>query len=173
MSAPYLIRSAHPAESARLQDVERRAAVRFDDHGLGELFAAIVTPEAELKAGASDGRLWAAVDARDEPVGFALACQVGGNAHLDELDVLPEHGRRGIGAALVERVLSWAVERELKAVTLTTLQHIPWNAPFYSQMGFEVLAENALSDALRDLLRAEVARGLPADGRVAMLRNSR
>jgi hypothetical protein len=57
-----------------------------------------------------------------------------------------------------------------RAITLTTLRHIPWNAPWYQRLCFRVLEENELSEALRDLLQEEIRRGLPADQRVAMQR---
>ncbi len=168
MTPTYPIRAPHPSEIPRIQAIERRAAVRFRDYGLDELFASIITAEAELLEGIRQERLWVAADDRDEPVGFALACTVGVNAHLDELDVLPEYGRRGSGTALVERVIAWAGEQGLPGVTLTTLRHVPWNAPYYERLGFRVQEGVALSDELRGLLKAEIALGLPAEGRVAM-----
>jgi GNAT superfamily N-acetyltransferase len=103
-------------------------------------------------------------------VGFALASVVGGNGHLEELDVLPDHGRRGVGTALVEAFLRWARESTFSGATLTTLRHIPWNAPFYERFGFRVLGPKELTPALSNVLRSEVERGLPAEGRVAMYR---
>jgi len=115
-------------------------------------------------------RLWVAADELDRPVGFALASIVGDNAHLDELDVHPAHGQRGLGAALVEAVCDWARASGYRAITLTTLRDIPWNAPWYQRLGFRVLEENELSQALHDLLQEEIQRGLPAHKRVVMRR---
>jgi N-acetylglutamate synthase-like GNAT family acetyltransferase len=70
----------------------------------------------------------------------------------------------------VEAVCDWARASGHRAVTLTTLRHIPWNAPWYQRRGFRVLEENELSEALRDLLQEEIQRGLPADQRVALRR---
>jgi ribosomal protein S18 acetylase RimI-like enzyme len=111
-----------------------------------------------------------AADVNDRPVGFALADEIGGNAHLDELDVCPAHGQRGLGTALVEVVCHWAKASGYRAITLTTLRHIPWNAPWYQRLGFRVLEEHELSAALHQLLQEEIQRGLPADQRVAMRR---
>ena len=121
-----------------------------------------------MERGQQDGLLWVAVDHRDHPVGFALACEVGGNAHLDELDVDPRHGRQGLGRALVETVCEWASRAGYAAITLTTLSHIPWNAPFYEKLGFQILEPEALTPHLRELLQTETAHGLPAENRVAM-----
>ena len=98
------------------------------------------------------------------------AHEIGDNAHLDELDVHPAHGQRGLGTALVEAVCDWAKASGYRAITLTTLRHIPWNARWYERLGFRVLEEHELSAALRELLREEIQRGLPAEQRVAMRR---
>ena len=65
---------------------------------------------------------------------------------------------------------AWARASGHHAITLTALRHIPWNAPWYQRLGFRVLEETELSQALHDLLREEIRRGLPADQRVAMRR---
>lgn len=49
----------------------------------------------------------------------------------------PEHGRRGIGGALVGSVCDWARASGIASVTLTTYREIPWNEPFYRRLGFE------------------------------------
>jgi GNAT superfamily N-acetyltransferase len=114
--------------------------------------------------------LWVAVDRENRPVGFALGGVVGQNAHLDELDVLPDHGRRGLGRALVEAACDWAREAGYRAITLNTLSHIPWNGPFYERLGFRILAPAELTAEQNELLRREIEAGLPAENRVVMRR---
>jgi GNAT superfamily N-acetyltransferase len=166
----YHIRLARTDDLTVLPDIERAANALFADYGLAEQLSDLLTPIESLREGVKVDRLWVAADDGDQPVGFAMASVVGDNAHLDELDVHPAHGRRGLGAALVEAVCDWAKASGYRAITLTTLRHIPWNAPWYQRLGFRVLEDNELSQALRDLLRAEIQRGLPADQRVAMRR---
>jgi GNAT superfamily N-acetyltransferase len=168
MTREYAIRLAALEDIPRLPEIERSAAALFAPYGLQQCFATIVTPMRDLERGQAAGVLWVAAGVNGEPVGFALAGEVGGNAHLDELDVLPAHGRRGIGRALVQTVVAWARATGFEALTLTTLRHVPWNAPFYETLGFRALAEAELSAALRTLLQEEIARGLPAANRVAM-----
>jgi GNAT superfamily N-acetyltransferase len=166
----YEIRSAVAADLPWLPEIEREAAALFAEFGLADVFAHILTPASDLEEGLRSGRLWVATAPDDSVVGFALACVVGGNAHLEELDVLPKHGRRGIGTALVEAFLRWAAESGFRGATLTTLEHVPWNAPFYQRLGFRVLARRDLPPELSQLLRREIERGLPAENRVAMQR---
>jgi N-acetylglutamate synthase-like GNAT family acetyltransferase len=88
--------------------------------------------------------------------------------HLEEIDVLPEHGRRGLGRRLVAQVCRWTEERGYVAVTLTTFRDIPWNMPFYARLGFEEISKAALPAGLSSILQDEACRGLDPVRRVAM-----
>ncbi len=167
----YHVRLARDEDLNALPDIEREAAIRFAPYGLAEPLSNILTSIASLREGLQADRLWVAADGDDRPVGFALAGVVGENAHLAELDVHPAHSRRGLGTALVETVCDWARDSGYRAITLTTLRHIPWNAPWYQRLGFRILSEDELTAALSDLLHDEIQRGLPADQRVAMRRD--
>lgn len=168
MSDDYSIRLAGAQDLALLPHIEREAARLFEPYGLAEIMGTVVSGAEDFAAAHAEGRLWVAADAQNVPVGFALAGVMGDNAHLDELDVLPEHGRRGLGMALVRAVHEWAARSGFPAITLTTLDRIPWNRPFYERLGYRVVAPADLSEPLRRLLAEEIARGLPGEGRVAM-----
>ena len=58
------------------------------------------------------------------------------SAHLEQLSVLPAHGRRGHGRALVEAAKSEARNRGYQSLSLRTYADVPWNAPFYASAGF-------------------------------------
>jgi len=164
----YAIRLAHAGDVPLLAAIERAAAALFAPYGFAEQFAAETTPADDLAAAARERRLWVATGAGDAPVGFVLCVELDGAAHVLEVDVDPAHGRRGLGRALLAEVDGWARRRDLPAITLTTFVDVPWNAPFYERLGFRVLPDDALPDALRDVLRHEAERGLPAERRVAM-----
>jgi GNAT superfamily N-acetyltransferase len=123
-----------------------------------------------LKTAQAHGHLWVAL-AGDVPVGFAhvevLEATV---AHLEEIDVHPEHGRRGVGRRLVRAVCTWAETNGYRAVTLTTFRDVPFNMPFYARLGFDVIPPEELSAALRVVVQDETRRGLDAARRVAMRR---
>jgi GNAT superfamily N-acetyltransferase len=101
-------------------------------------------------------------------VGFALAEPSGSRLHLAEVDVLPEHGRRGVGTALVRQVERWGEARGFTEVTLTTYRDVPWNGPFYARLGYEVAPPEALDARLAEIRESEAARGLDSMPRVAM-----
>ena len=167
----YRIRHAQPGELVALPEIERLAAERFAGFGLAEIFSRIVTPVGQLRERARVGQVWVAAGEDDRPVGFAVVSTLDGNAHLDEVDVHPDHGRRGIGSALVETACAWAGSAGYRAITLSTLRGVPWNAPFYVKLGFRVLAERELTQALRQLLEHEARLGLPMKDRVVMRRD--
>lgn len=148
--------------------VERAAATLFDPADVSAVLRAETSDPEELEQARRDGWLWVALDPEERVVGFAHVEPLGGNAHLEELDVHPEHGRRGLGRALVEQVQRATRERGLPAVTLTTFAHVPWNAPFYASLGFESLDPDELPEALRERRAHEDAEGLAAEKRVVM-----
>jgi GNAT superfamily N-acetyltransferase len=95
-----------------------------------------------------------------------------GVAHLEEIDVHPEHGRRGLGTRLVIAICAWALTAGYRSLTLSTFRDVPWNMPFYAQLGFEVVPHDDLSPALRAVVRDETRRGLDPTRRVVMRRRS-
>ena len=95
---------------------------------------------------------------------------VDGNAHIEQLSVHPSHARQGLGKALLDTAVAWAQQHGLPAVTLTTYASVPWNAPYYERLGFQVLTEDQMSSGLRSIREHEAARGLAAWTRVTMWR---
>jgi N-acetylglutamate synthase-like GNAT family acetyltransferase len=91
-------------------------------------------------------------------------------AHLEENDVLPAHGRRGLGTRLVEEVCRWAASAGYEYVTLTTFRDLPWHAPFYERLGFRAVLPAELPSALRSVGEDETRRGRDPSRRVAMTR---
>jgi GNAT superfamily N-acetyltransferase len=169
MSTDYIVRLAGPEHVDKLPAIEREAATRFGD-SLPQSVLSHVTPVDDLAAAQQAGLLWVALEPAGAPVGFAVASVSGRCVHLDELDVLPAHGRKGIGSALVEAVEDYAVKSDCTLITLTTFRDVPWNAPFYARVGFEVIPEQELGAELVRRLSDEAALGLERSRRVAMLK---
>lgn len=166
---PCIIGPARPADVAALPAIELAAARLLEGHAPPSVLAE-TTDAAEFRAALSDGRLWVARDG-DAPVGFALVELLPRQrAHLEEVDVLPSHGRRGLGAALVRAVCEWAERRGCVEITLTTFREVPWNMPFYAKLGFVEIAEVELDAKLEEIVRDEEARGLARERRVVMRR---
>ena len=164
---PYSVTCARPRDLAALPAIERAAARllegRVPDSILDE--ATSIADLADLQA---TGRLWVAL-AGDVPVGFAIVILLDdGTPHLEEIDVHPDHGRRGLGASLVRAVCDWVVRSGYPGSTLTTFRDVAWNMPFYAKMGFSVVPLERVTAPVAAIVRHETARGLDPGRRVVM-----
>ena len=167
----YLIEPARAEDLAKLAQVEIAATALVAGRGIAGVVANDSTSLEELAHAHAAGLLWVARAPAGEPIGFALLEIVDGQAHLEEIDVHPAHGRRGVGRALLDAVVAWARGAGHGAVTLTTFRDIPWNAPFYERAGFRELAPHELGPGLAAVVSDEAARGLDPAQRVAMRRD--
>jgi GNAT superfamily N-acetyltransferase len=128
MDAEGSIRPVRPDELVLLPALEAAADTmfepfdrgRFPGPGTAEEFAAALVV---LVAGTP-------------PVGLCRIDALGEGAHLEQLSVHPDHGRRGLGRALLRASLEWAAARSYPQLTLTTFRDVPWNGPFYASEGF-------------------------------------
>jgi N-acetylglutamate synthase-like GNAT family acetyltransferase len=165
--AVYKITTARPNDLLLLPAIELAAAKLLVGHA-PESVLAETTNESELQSALNQGQLWVAL-AENEPVGFAhVEVFDSGVAHLKELDVHPDHGRRGVGTRLVLAVCTWAANAGFQSVTLTTFRDVAWNMPFYTKLGFEEIATTDLNPTLQSILQSEIDRGLDGARRVAM-----
>jgi GNAT superfamily N-acetyltransferase len=171
VTTTYTISAARQEDLAWLPAIELAAARLLD--GLAPESVLNETTNLEvLNTARCEGHLWVALS-DDVPVGFAHVEVIEPDArHLEEIDVHPDHGRRGVGTTLVLRVCEWAASRGYKSVTLTTFRDAPWNMPFYAGLGFAVVPPEELSDALHAVVDDETRRGLDPRRRVVMKRPS-
>src|SRR5207245_9483120 len=103
------------------------------------------------------------------PVGFALVeLPAQDLPHLEEIDVHPAHGRRGLGTALLRAVCAWVSRAGYAEITLTTFRALRWNMPFYARLGFEEVPAEELRPEVAAVVRDEEARGLDPTHRVVM-----
>lgn len=80
-----------------------------------------------------------------------------GRFHLEQLSVLPQAQRRGIGAGLLAAAEAEVMQRDGSTITLRTFAEVPFNAPFYRRHGY---TDAELPVALVFLIEAERAAGL-------------
>jgi GNAT superfamily N-acetyltransferase len=165
-----VIRSARVDDLPMLGHIERAAGAAFRDLGMAAVADADPPSMSELTRFQADGRAWVVADAADLPVAYLLVEVVDGNGHVEQVSVHPDHARQGWGRALLDAVDRWAVRSGLLALTLTTYADVPWNAPYYARLGFDIVAEDDLSEGLRRIRAREEASGLAAWPRVVMRR---
>ncbi|HEX5615605.1 MAG TPA: GNAT family N-acetyltransferase [Acidimicrobiia bacterium] len=163
------VRSPTSDELPRLQEIEVAAGVAFAEIGLGDVAAADPFTIDELEAYRRAGRIWV-LDDEGTVAGYAVVDVLDDRAHLEQVSLHPEWGRRGLGRRLVEHVCGWAAQQGMDAVTLTTFRDVPWNAPLYERYGFSVLVDDALGPQLRARRAREADDGLDLELRVCMVR---
>jgi GNAT superfamily N-acetyltransferase len=168
LESGYTIRSARAEELILLGQVELSAASLFLDTPYAFLANNEPLSIDFVRQRFQAGQVWVAVDPDDVVVGFAIAREVDDTIYLQEMDVDPIHGRRGIGAALVKTVIEWARLRDYSAISLSTFRDLPWNAPFYAKLGFRILDEAELTISFQQIRQQELEADLPLSERVIM-----
>ncbi|MEO0607480.1 MAG: GNAT family N-acetyltransferase [Pseudomonadota bacterium] len=152
----YAITAAELDDIPALISVDKAASALFaptgllepeavNDHVPADVFA-VEIPSANVFA-ARNQHGWA--------VGFALVRLRGSGLYLDQVSVHPDHGQKGIGRALVIRVLTEAEARKLPHVSLSTFRDLPWNGPFYASMGFREIPTERLEPYMKDIEEAQ------------------
>ena len=166
----YRIRLARAGEVARLREIEDEAGTLFSGLGLiDEALDASFPLDAAARL-VDLGQVWVACLESDLAVGMAIASVREEAVYVEELDVVPGHGRRGLGTRLLARVCAWAQARGAAAVTLSTFRDVPWNGPFYRKHGFRILRPEEWSPGMRAIREDEARHGLRVDARVFMSR---
>jgi GNAT superfamily N-acetyltransferase len=168
--ARVTIRVANADELPIVIDIERRSSVRFREVDGLEHWVDDVTEMSDLWPALEREMVWVAT-VGDEPVGWCYASVVDDSLFVEQVDVLPDFGRRGVGGRLLDTVSTDSGARGLRAVTLTTDAHVPWNRPWYEKVGFRVLAPDEVGPQLAAKVAHEAERGLDLTRRVAMRRD--
>jgi len=150
--------------------IERAALQLFRGHRAWPFYAAVAIPPPVLQQAVARGLVWVAHDDAGAEAGFVWLDPdaTGDGIGIAEIDVLPSHGRRGMGTALLEHACGWARAAGYRRVQLGTLSDVAWNAPFYARHGFvPVAGDDPGLAAARDRDRAN---GFPDGLRVYMRR---
>jgi GNAT superfamily N-acetyltransferase len=167
----YQIRPARFEELPLLSHIENSAAALFLDTPYAFLVNDDPLSLNFVQQQFQARRVWIAVDSHEIVVGYAIAREVDETLYLQQIDVEPEHGLRGIGTALIKTVCAWAKQQGYSIVSLSTFRDLPWNAPFYSKMGFHPVDEAELTTGFQQIRLKELEAGLPIVDRVIMYFN--
>ncbi|MEW6129712.1 MAG: GNAT family N-acetyltransferase [Acidobacteriota bacterium] len=164
----YTIRLAELDEVMRMPEIECAAAKLFRETPYDYLVDSEPHSLEFYKARQQENLLWVVVDCENHPVGFAAVRILDDEVYLHELDVVPEHGRKGLGTRLIFAVGDWANSAGFSAITLSTFMDVAWNAPFYEKLGFRILGDDELTEPFKTIRREEAENQLPLDKRVLM-----
>ncbi len=129
----YIIRAGTTADAPRLQDVESAAGRLFLTVDMLEVASNDPTALKHFESRARKNQLLVVVEQEsDRPVGFLYWAPVDGAAYIEELAVDPQHAGNRLGARLLDAL----ADKTSDALTLATFRDVPWNAPYYSRLGF-------------------------------------
>jgi GNAT superfamily N-acetyltransferase len=162
----YRVREARSEDLASLPGVEHAASQLFRSTAYPEIADERPTTVEEFARWLDAGALLVATNASDAPVGFAIVFALDGDAYIHELDVHPEHGRRGVGRRLIEHVRSRAARDGHARVSLSTFSDVPWNGPYYRRLGFHEVPEERLGAGMHEVRRREAEAGLDVARRI-------
>lgn len=140
------IRKASHADIGELEAVDAAADSLYVDYfGATDWHAPATGREREaapgfiLVAGPAEG---------GEVYGFAHVLEWEGCSHLDQLAVRPEWQRQGIGTALLQAAARETASHGFHEMTMMTYLDVPWNAPYYTRLGFRSIEpRSALEEA--------------------------
>lgn len=161
------IRPVEERDFPAMQDIELATAEQFRSVGIDAIADLGPFDDEELAGFVRAGRAWVAVGDDDQPLGFLLAGIVDDCLYISQVDVHPRYARRGIGRQLIEH----AATGGHSALILTTFRDVPWNAPYYQRLGFEILADDELPPGLRAIREHQARIGLDRWPRVCMRRD--
>jgi ribosomal protein S18 acetylase RimI-like enzyme len=109
-----------------------------------------------------------AVNPADEPVGFLAAGVMDQEFYISEISVARSYQRQGVGRALMVAAIASARADGYRRVTLTTYRDLPWNGPFYDQLGFAEIDARELGPEHTLTLQAEAEAGHDPSRRCVM-----
>ena len=163
-----LIRPARLDDLERVQAIEAAAGEAFRSIGMDTVADDEPPNLDELAAYVRSGRAWVAADGNDEPVGYILVEEIDSCVHIAQVSVHPRHARQKIGSRLIQTAACWGAANELTEMTLTTFEHVPWNAEYYRRLGFRTVPEELWTEGLRLVVEREAVLDLAAWPRVVM-----
>lgn len=160
----YFICDAENHHLPALNAIELAAATLFPPESLPEYIFTDCLPRHVLETAKNEQSLWVAVqhheNLQEHPAGYVMVQEVDGLALVAQMDVHPQHGRKGLGTALLAHAIHQVRESGFTALYLTTFSNVRWNAPFYEKMGFVIMDEMDLPRPIAEILCKERACGL-------------
>jgi ribosomal protein S18 acetylase RimI-like enzyme len=161
------VRLATDVDLPRLIEVEFEAGQRFREIEMDSIADDLRAPD-DLQRALKAERLWVST-VGDRVVGYVVAEVLDGNAHVAQVSVDPRWSGRRIGASLIRHVEIEGRAMNAAMTTLTTIRDVPWNAPYYLQLGYSVLTSDYIGPELAVTMRRECEQlRVDPDSRCAM-----
>ncbi|MDI1445601.1 GNAT family N-acetyltransferase [Polyangium sp. 6x1] len=163
----FVLRPARAEDIPVLGIIERAADERYRQTRHAAFLDGETIPLEAAQRAVAAGRITVA-EVDGEVVGWLLVARVGAELCLGQVSVLPSHGRRGIGTALLRDLIEHARAAGERTLVLNTQSDVAWNMPWYARHGFVVVPEERWSAEMRAVAEAQGAMGIDWNFRVHM-----
>jgi ribosomal protein S18 acetylase RimI-like enzyme len=159
------VRPAVPADIPRLGPIEEAADRIFIDAGHPEFSGSISNDDAAAAIAAGSITV-VEVDGAGE--GWVQVGRLDDELCIDQISVNPELHGQGLGSRLMRHVMTQARAAGEESITLDTQSDVPWNQPWYEQLGFVVVPRAEWSVAMANVAERQTGFGLDWERRVHM-----
>ncbi len=143
-----VIRKARLEEIHRLQEIEVAAGAPFRELGMFSIADDDPPSSASLTAAIDRNMCWVYETRTAGVVAYLAAIGLRASLHIEQVSVDPAFARQRYGARLIEHAEQDAAARGYRLLTLTTFTEVPWNAPYYSSLGFQEHHNPELAEVL-------------------------
>ncbi|MEN8239459.1 MAG: GNAT family N-acetyltransferase [Actinomycetota bacterium] len=161
------VRAGHSGDIARCRDIDLATQDQFVDAGHAEFGKMGVIPDGPAERAVEEGRILVA-EFDGDVVGWVFLTRSEGELCIGQIAVSPSMQRRGIGTALIARIIIDARVRREESIVLSTQSDIEWNQPWYEQLGFEIIPPEQWTNDMRTVAREQGEAGLDWNTRVHM-----
>ena len=155
-AGPFFLRSATLQDVSRIREIEHAAAQLFHTVEMREVAESPGVPAEKIAQFIEEGTALLAVNHdSQETIGFLLYRPLAGWLFVHELDIDPAWRGHRIGADLLSALQEIARKRGAEGVALTTFFNVPWNAPYYTRLGFRIWPPDQAPTLLQERLSEE------------------
>lgn len=166
----YHLRFAEPRDVEDIQNIEVLAGQNFLTTPYPTIAADPPHDSVELIERIAAQQIIVICESDRSPVGFVLFRPMGDALYLEEIDILPAHAGQRLGASLIDETERVAQASGCTSLILSTFRDVPFNAPYYTKLGFHVVPDQTLTSYMRTLKAEHTAAGLDENRRVFMRR---
>jgi ribosomal protein S18 acetylase RimI-like enzyme len=160
------VRPAVPADIPRLGPIEEAADRIFIDAGHPE-FSGSISDDDDAAAAIAAGSI-TVVEVDSIVEGWVQVGRLEDELCIDQISVNPEMHGQGLGTRLMRHVMAMALDMGEESITLDTQSDVPWNQPWYEQLGFVVVPKAEWSVAMASVDERQTGFGLDWERRVHM-----
>lgn len=167
MSTDCAIRAATSADIEHFDRIDGSTDGLFIEAGHPELANGSSIPRDIAQRAIEQGRILVA-EVGEDVVGWMYLTRSDGELCIGQLAVHASFQKRGIGSALMDRVIAAAVDDREPTIVLNTQSDLPWNRPWYETFGFQVVPAGEWTSDMHVIVGEQTAEGLDWRTRVHM-----